>query len=160
MKNEPPLDIVLVTFESLEQSSKVYHSFHYNYKWSNCFAKSDESDLLKPQKWRESYAPPPWDIYWENLTNFEAIWWFKIIVFHVVVLMFVVLVTTPQHLAHHFNDFIHTALGKLVHILVNTMKLDALAGPKKSKHLFLDGIENPLHEVTHIGLEPSQIFCF
>ena len=96
MKNEPPLDIVLVTFESLEQSSKVYHSFHYNYKWSNCFAKSDESDLLKPQKWRVSYAPPPWDIYWENLTNFEAIWWFKIIVFHVVVLMFVVLVTTPK----------------------------------------------------------------
>jgi len=113
MKNEPPLDIVLVTFESLEQSSKVYHSFHYNYKWSNCFAKSDESDLLKPQKWRVSYAPPPWDIYWENLTNFEAIWWFKIFAFHFVVLMFVILVTTPQHLAHHFNEFIHFTLGNI-----------------------------------------------
>ena len=40
------------------------------------------------------------------------------------------------------------------------MKLDALAGPKKSKHLFLDGIENSLHEVTHIGLEPHQFFLF
>ena len=136
MKNEPPLDIVLVTFESLEQSSKVYHSFHYNYKWSNCFAKSDESDLLKPQKWRVSYAPPPWDIYWENLTNFEAIWWFKIVVFHVVVLMFVVLVTTPQHLAHHFNDFIHTALGKTCTYTCEHHEVGRLGWAKKIKTSF------------------------
>ena len=40
------------------------------------------------------------------------------------------------------------------------MKLDALAGPKNSKHLFLNGIENSFHEVTHMGLEAHHFFLF
>ena len=118
IKNEAPLDIVLVTFENLEQSSKVYHAFDYAYKWSNCFQKSDESDLLKPQKWSVSYAPPPSDIYWENLTNFEFYWWFKVFLFHFGALLFVLLITTPQHLAKHFDTLIHYTLGKTYRIIL------------------------------------------
>ena len=38
--------------------------------------------------------------------------------------------------------------------------MDALARQKISKCHFIRDIENSFHEVTHIGLEPHQIFSF
>ena len=43
---------------------------------------------------------------------------------------------------------------------MDIVKVDALAWSKISKRHFLKDIENSLHEVTHIGVEPHQIFSF
>ena len=45
-------------------------------------------------------------------------------------------------------------------LTLDIVKMDALALWKISKRHFLEDIENSLHEVTHIGLEPHQFFFF
>ena len=43
-------------------------------------------------------------------------------------------------------------------LIVDIVKVDALARQKNSQHHLLKDVENSFHEVTHIGLEPHQFF--
>ena len=45
-------------------------------------------------------------------------------------------------------------------VCVDIVKVDASLVPKNQKRNFFRDIENSFYEVTHIGLEPHQIFSF
>ena len=64
-------------------------------------------EILKPETWNCSYAAPPEDINWENLTNSRVMWYLKSGFLHGLILILVVFLTTPKHAAEHFDDFLH-----------------------------------------------------
>ena len=70
--------------------------------------------MLKPETWNCSYAAPPDDIHWENLTNSRVMWYLKSGFIHGLLLILVIFLTTPKHAAEHFDDFLHLTLGKNV----------------------------------------------
>ena len=45
-------------------------------------------------------------------------------------------------------------------LVMDILKVDALARQKNLKCQFFRAIGNSFHEVTHIGLEPHQIFSY
>lgn len=47
--------------------------------------------------WNLSYAPAPGDIFWENLTNDSAKWYFRWIVVNSIMFMFLFFLTTPAY---------------------------------------------------------------
>ena len=69
-------------------------------------------EILKPETWNCSYAAPPEDINWENLTNSRVMWYLKSGFLHGLILILVIFLTTPKHAAEHFDDFLHLTLGK------------------------------------------------
>jgi hypothetical protein len=52
---------------------------------------SSLSSLIEPEKWSVRYAPPPEDIYWENITDSHTAYVMKAIAINVFV--FIVLVS-------------------------------------------------------------------
>ena len=44
--------------------------------------------------------------------------------------------------------------------VMDIVRVDALARRKNPKRHFFRDIQNSFHEVTHVGLEPHQIFSF
>jgi hypothetical protein len=51
---------------------------------------SSLSGLIEPEKWSVRYAPPPEDIYWENINNSHTAYMMKASIVNVIV--FIVLV--------------------------------------------------------------------
>ena len=58
------------------------------------------------------------------------------------------------------SDFSCMVVAKPFNLSVDIVKVEALAWQKNSKRHFLKDIENSFHQVTHLGLEPHQIFSF
>ena len=81
-------------------------------KLNSKFQISVKPEILKPETWNCSYAAPPEDINWENLTNSRVMWYLKSGFLHGLILILVVFLTTPKHAAEHFDDFLHLTLGK------------------------------------------------
>nr|XP_018908629.1 PREDICTED: CSC1-like protein 1 isoform X2 [Bemisia tabaci] len=63
-----PLGITFVTFGTAEEASKVYWNHRVFWPKFIIAKKSTVAKLLKPSKWVVTYAPPPGDICWENLS--------------------------------------------------------------------------------------------
>ena len=83
-------------------------------KVNSKFQITVKKEILKPETWNCSYAAPPDDIHWENLTNSRVMWYLKSGFLHGLILILVVFLTTPKHAAEHFDDFLHLTLGKNV----------------------------------------------
>ena len=82
--------------------------------WNSKFQIAVKKEMLKPETWNCSYAAPPDDIHWENLTNSRVMWYLKSGFIHGLLLILVIFLTTPKHAAEHFDDFLHLTLGKNV----------------------------------------------
>ncbi|XP_025198856.1 CSC1-like protein 2 [Melanaphis sacchari] len=92
-----PLGIAFVTMTTIH-SARLIHQDHV-YKLSKCGRHnpptSSVAGLLQPYRWRVTFAPPPDDIFWENLTEPSHNRYCKIVLtnsFLVIVLFFL---TTP-----------------------------------------------------------------
>ncbi len=105
-----PLDIVFVTFKDLSSARRVFEAFQ-RYGLPGTFKPPKESILLKPEKWTVSYAPPPDDIYWENLTYARSLWTLRALVANAVFFILIVFFTSPQHMVQHMDKFLQEILG-------------------------------------------------
>lgn len=81
-------------------------------KLNSKFQIAVKPETLKPETWNCSYAAPPDDINWENLTNSKVMWYLKSGLLHGLILFFVVFLTTPKHAAEHFDEFLYLTLGE------------------------------------------------
>lgn len=65
-----PLGIAFVTMDSIEAAKRIYED--HKFRWRNCTRNpplSSMSHLLQPHLWSVTFAPPPNDIFWENLSE-------------------------------------------------------------------------------------------
>lgn len=107
-----PLGIAFVTFET----QKMAESFLKHYRLGplghflnitcahrmSCYlcrdlARSSElSTALRSDHWYAKYAPSPNNIKWENLSKIGAIWWFRVILINLILIILMIFFTTPS----------------------------------------------------------------
>jgi len=106
-----PLGMAFVTFTSLNDSKAVYDDHKRAAFW--CATKPPMSSLsptLRPDNWRVQFAPPPRDIYWENLSD-KRRWLVTRTIFSNLCLFFVALfLTTPEFIVSQLNPLINSLL--------------------------------------------------
>ncbi|KAF0306501.1 CSC1-like protein 2 [Amphibalanus amphitrite] len=92
-----PLGIAFITFRSREMAARVLneHALLMGCRCRQNPPSSSLSSVLKPHRWQVQVAPPPEDIYWQNLSH-SSLWWY-VRSFFVNLVLFLVLffLTTP-----------------------------------------------------------------
>lgn len=78
------------TFTSWSKSHQLFVQVVRDHNWNCCrlFSQPPESSLsrlLQPYKWSVRYAPPPEDIYWENITNSHTLYVLKAVAVNIFV---------------------------------------------------------------------------
>jgi hypothetical protein len=106
-----PLGMAFVTFSNLNDSKAVYDDHKRTAFWcSTAPPMSSLSPTLRPDNWRVQFAPPPRDIYWENLSD-KRRWLVTRTVFSNLCLFFVALfLTTPEFIVSQLNPLINSLL--------------------------------------------------
>jgi len=102
------IGIAFVTFKKLESAQKVVR----DHNWNCCrlFSqppRSSLSNLLKPRKWSVRYAPPPEDIYWENITNSHTLYVLKAVAVNIFVFLMLFFFTSPPIILSQMDVFLH-----------------------------------------------------
>eukprot|EP00092_Neocalanus_flemingeri_P025310 GFUD01027442.1.p1 GENE.GFUD01027442.1~~GFUD01027442.1.p1 ORF type:complete len:880 (+),score=162.84 GFUD01027442.1:356-2995(+) len=112
-----PLGMAFVTFTSLNCSKSVYDDHSRSAFW--CSTKPPMSSLsptLRPDHWRVQFAPPPRDIYWENLSD-KRRWLVTRTVFSNICLFVVTLfLTTPEFIVSQLEPLILALFDETVQI--------------------------------------------
>jgi len=108
-----PLGMAFITFTNLNDSKSVYDDHQRPAFW--CATKPSQSSLsptLRPDTWRVQFAPPPRDIYWENLSD-KRRWLVTRTIFSNLCLLFVALfLTTPEFIVSQINPLINFLMKK------------------------------------------------
>ena len=99
-----PLGIAFISYNSLNSARTVCEDLGRGRGWWWCGggvgpASSSLTHSLKPGSWRVSYAPPPSDIYWENLTYKKGWLYSKMILSNTLLLLASLFLTTPEYIA-------------------------------------------------------------
>ncbi|VVC30694.1 10TM putative phosphate transporter, cytosolic domain,Calcium-dependent channel, 7TM region, putative [Cinara cedri] len=92
-----PLGIAFVTMTTIHAARLIYQD--HIYKLSKCGRHnpptSSVSGLLQPYRWRVTFAPPPDDIFWENLTEPSHNRYCKIVLTNSFLIIILFFLTTP-----------------------------------------------------------------
>lgn len=91
------IGIAFVTFTSKEEAKKVLDEHSNKLCFSNPPA-STLSNLLEPWNWSIRIAPPPDDIYWENLTDTHRLFFLKTLCINIVVFIILFFFTSPAYI--------------------------------------------------------------
>eukprot|EP00095_Tigriopus_kingsejongensis_P008456 snap_masked-scaffold18_size714446-processed-gene-1.9 protein:Tk08456 transcript:snap_masked-scaffold18_size714446-processed-gene-1.9-mRNA-1 annotation:"hypothetical protein L798_12217" len=107
-----PLGIVFLTFQSVNMSKQVFDAHRRGFfSWNWEPPQSTLSTILKPKRWKVSYAPNPDDIYWENLSVERRFLLFKKIVINIGLFIITFFLTTPEYLVSQ-TDYIVKLFGE------------------------------------------------
>ena len=102
--------MAFVTFPSLNASKTVYED-HSTAFWSSCRPPMSSSD-----KWVVNFAPPPRDIYWENLADNRRWLWIKIFVSNLCLFLVALFLTTPEYIVSQLEPIILALTNNTVKI--------------------------------------------
>ncbi|CAF2045558.1 unnamed protein product [Rotaria magnacalcarata] len=88
--------LAFITFSTVEQAHKISTDFR-----SKCFARNrrpltSTSKRLGIHKWTVKFAPSPKNIIWKNIPTSEASHWFRIIIVNLILVFFMIFLTTPS----------------------------------------------------------------
>jgi hypothetical protein len=129
-----PLGIVFVTFEEQMMADKFLKNYHLGYLGyfarrlcSDCHKRcfSDDGMLhssslrkqLKVNKWHAAYSPSPTNIKWENISKISGLWWLRVILINIVLIILMIFFTTPAILIEKFSE--HSGVLNTTVIQVN-----------------------------------------
>jgi len=93
------IGIAFVTFSNLEDAETVYKDHA-----KSCFPfrshppTSTIDNLLRPNSWDVTFAPPPEDIYWENLHSPRPLRIVKVIVINIILFVILFFFTSPTYI--------------------------------------------------------------
>ncbi|XP_037072136.1 calcium permeable stress-gated cation channel 1-like isoform X2 [Pollicipes pollicipes] len=92
-----PLGIAFITFRSKEMASRVLneHALLLGCRCRQNPPASSMSALLKPYRWQVQVAPPPEDIYWQNLNHSSFWWYFRSFFINIILFLVLFFMTTP-----------------------------------------------------------------
>ncbi|CAF3350147.1 unnamed protein product [Rotaria socialis] len=93
---EKKCGLAFITFSTVEQAHKISTDFR-----SKCFARNrrpltSTSKRLGIQRWTVKFAPSPKNIIWKNIPTSEASHWFRIIIVNLILVFFMIFLTTPS----------------------------------------------------------------
>jgi len=92
------IGIAFVTFRTLSDAKKMLDDFKNSCR---CFSEpspSTLSNLLEPWHWSVRMAPPPEDIYWENLNESHRFFFLKTFFINFIVFIFLFFFTSPAYI--------------------------------------------------------------
>ncbi|KAH6919699.1 hypothetical protein HPB50_029312 [Hyalomma asiaticum] len=110
---ERPVGFVFVTFETEEMAMMVCKDYRSQ---CQCYATTPSSSVskeLKSNSWKVVFAPPPSDIFWENLSIGKWAWYIRSFFINFVLFLILFFLTTPfiivSNLEHIFPSAEHLA---------------------------------------------------
>jgi len=108
-----PLGMAFITFTSVNHSRQVFedHKKHFLIKLSDNQPLSTLSASMKPDKWKVWFAPPPRDIYWENLSDKRNWLILKTILSNTCLFFVAFFLTTPEYLVSQFDTILIAIFG-------------------------------------------------
>lgn len=98
------LGIAFVTFEDDHVASRVAADFRVSCKGAHNPHPSSVSRELGVHNWVVKYAPSPDNIYWENLSVSDAVWWMKAILINTILTLLLFFLTTPSIIMNLLNQ--------------------------------------------------------
>ncbi|KAH7933990.1 hypothetical protein HPB49_020175 [Dermacentor silvarum] len=111
---ERPVGFVFVTFETEEMAMMVCKDYRSQ---CQCYATTPSSSVskeLKSNSWKVVFAPPPSDIFWENLSIGKWAWYIRSFFINFVLFLILFFLTTPfiivSNLEHIFPSAEHLAI--------------------------------------------------
>merc|ERR1719154_125967 len=99
--------MAFVTFPSLNSSKAVYDDL--NKSSFLCSTKPMQSSLsptLRPDHWRVQFAPPPRDIYWENLSDKKRWLILRTIISNTCLFLVALFLTTPEYIVSQLEPIL------------------------------------------------------
>lgn len=99
-----PAGIAFVTFETDYMAEKVQTDFKAACKGTHNPLQSSLFTEINVTDWRVTYAPSPENIYWENLSKNNVIWWIQAIIVNLFVIVLLFFFTTPLIVINNLNE--------------------------------------------------------
>ncbi|KAK8762779.1 hypothetical protein V5799_025957 [Amblyomma americanum] len=125
---EKPVGFVFITFETEDMAMTVFKDYRTQ---CQCYATTPASSVskeLKSHSWKVVFAPPPSDIFWENLSIGKWAWYIRSFFINFVLFLILFFLTTPfiivsnlEHIfpsAEHLNPFLSKFLPTMMLWLV------------------------------------------
>jgi len=98
-----PLGIVFLTLETPEMAARIMKDYRFLPKYLRMTPESTLTTKMSSGDWSVDYAPLPGDMYWENLALSPILWYIKIIIINVILLVVVTFYTTPVFFLNNLN---------------------------------------------------------
>ena len=102
-----PLPMMFVSFRDINMAKEVHDGFKHSSLLGCKFnpPSSSVTDEIEADDWHVSYAAPPEDIYWENLSTGRRFYLLKLVLANVALFLILFFLTTPEYLLSQ-TDFI------------------------------------------------------
>jgi len=108
-----PLGLAFVTFASINDAREVYEDHTTSiFSWRHTPPTSSMSVTLQPERWRMWFAPPPRDIYWENLSDQRRWLITKSVLINILLFIVAFFLTTPELLVTQLEGIMFSLFGK------------------------------------------------
>lgn len=92
------LGMAFVTFVNLDDAKKVNKDHKKICHIHSSPPTSSLDDILKPNTWDVTFAPPPEDIYWENLDSLRHFRILKVIIINIILFLVLFFFTSPAYI--------------------------------------------------------------
>ena len=119
-----PAGIAFITFESDYMAEKVQTDFKAACKGTHNPVQSSLFTEIGVANWRVKYAPSPENIYWENLSKSNVVWWIQAVITNLFLIILLFFFTTPLIIINNLNEIninVQKATEKISPFLVQFM---------------------------------------
>eukprot|EP00095_Tigriopus_kingsejongensis_P009316 snap_masked-scaffold320_size207635-processed-gene-1.8 protein:Tk09316 transcript:snap_masked-scaffold320_size207635-processed-gene-1.8-mRNA-1 annotation:"hypothetical protein L798_12217" len=102
------IGMAFVTFAELSEAKQVKRDFQA--QCYRCFASPPTSSLssqMEPYNWSVRFAPPPEDIYWENLKDTHRLFFMKALMINIVLFVVLFFFTSPAYILSQLELFMN-----------------------------------------------------
>ncbi|TRY76367.1 hypothetical protein TCAL_11352 [Tigriopus californicus] len=101
------IGMAFVTFANLHEAKLVKKDFKAKCQCLAAPPTSSISDRLETYNWSVRFAPPPEDIYWENLNDTHRLFFVKALLINVVVFIVLFFFTSPAYIISELELFLN-----------------------------------------------------
>lgn len=116
--------MMFVTFSKINDSMRVFQDHnngksvvkykHVNiFQWNTKPPESTVSASLETKKWKVWYAPPPSDMYWENLAMKRYWLLLRSVIVNFILLIVVLFLTTPEYITNRLEPILNYIYGSI-----------------------------------------------
>ena len=95
-----PLPMMFVSFRNINMAKSVHDGFKHSSLLGCKFnpPSSTVTDEIEAADWHVSYAAPPEDIYWENLSAGRRLYLLKLVLVNIALFLILFFLTTPEYI--------------------------------------------------------------
>ncbi|CAL1280969.1 unnamed protein product [Larinioides sclopetarius] len=109
-----PVGLAFVTLKTEEMAERIYKDHQKRCQCSANPPSSSYSRQLNPYNWNVDFAPPPEDIFWENLSVSKSLWYSRAITTNLALFILFFFLTTPTIVLSYLDVLYTPAVKKFV----------------------------------------------